>query len=461
MIRVRALSKRYMMYHRPLDRLWDWLGVGSARGRPFWALRDIDFEVTRGTSMGIVGVNGAGKSTLLKILTGTTLPTAGDFSIQGRVASLLELGTGFHPEFTGRQNIQFAARMAGLEDHQLAERFDQIVEFSELGDFIDQPVRTYSSGMALRLGFAVASSVDPDVLLIDEALAVGDLHFQQKCLRRIREFHERGITVLFVSHDPGMVKKFCTEAILLDEGRLVERGRPDRVLDFYTARLAEKHRGGGGRARTIRQTAEAGEAPSAAVPVSPAPTGSNEPPLLEPRGDRTGNFRAVITSVYLLDEEDRLLGAIASSGQWVRLCVRAVALEPIQEATIGIALKDRLGQEIYGTNTCLLEQTIEALEPGRRIEVRFDLPLNLIEGAYSVTAALHSGSAHTVDCYDWVEHALAIHLLPDPAERFTGICRLGARASVEVAPAAEAEQLYARRQRERLDPPPVQTGSAR
>ncbi|MCE5228981.1 ABC transporter ATP-binding protein [bacterium] len=450
MIRARDISKRYMMYSRPLDRLWDWIGADrQPRGKPFWALRGINFEVQRGTSMGIVGVNGAGKSTLLKILTGTTRPTEGAFEVHGRVSSLLELGTGFHPEFTGRQNIEFSGRMAGLTEDQISERFDSIVEFSELGDFIDQPVRTYSSGMALRLGFAIASSVDPDVLMVDEALAVGDLHFQHKCLARIRQFHERGVTVLFVSHDPSLIKKFCNEAILLDAGKLIERGKPDQVLDYYTALLAEKYRGNGSKARIIKPAPSA-VPPSGGTPAtadsnaaSSSPAAADSPPPLNPRGHRTGNFSAVITSVWLADEEGRAIGSLVTCGQWVQLCIRFVALDTIPEATVGIALKDRLGQEIYGTNTYNLDQPIGSIKPGRRAEVRFEMPMNLGEGLYSVTAAVHTGPAHTIDCFDWVEQALEFQVLPDPAEKFTGFCRLGAKASVQMSQAGESEKQQA------------------
>ncbi|MBI1784576.1 ABC transporter ATP-binding protein, partial [Candidatus Sumerlaeota bacterium] len=231
MIQAEGLSKRYMIYGRPIDRLHDWFAPESRRwGKPFWALRDINLTVAEGTSLGVVGVNGAGKSTLLKLLTGTTVPTSGTYSIRGRVSALLELGMGFHPQFTGRENILFNGKMLGLTDAELRERTPAIIEFAEIGDFIDQPLRTYSSGMSLRLAFAIAASVEPDVLIIDEALSVGDLHFQQKCLARIRRFQEAGVTILFVSHDPALIKSFCTEAILLDGGLLIDHGKPGAVL---------------------------------------------------------------------------------------------------------------------------------------------------------------------------------------------------------------------------------------
>ena len=449
MITVDRLSKRFMIYHHPLERLADWvLPVRLARGEPFWALRDLSFEVARGSSMGIVGVNGAGKSTLLKILTGTTQPTGGCFNVQGRIASLLELGTGFHPEFTGLQNIQFNGKMAGLEEDELAERMDSIIEFSELGSFIEQPVRTYSSGMVLRLGFALASSVDPDVLIIDEALSVGDLHFQQKCLHRIRQFHERGTTVLFVSHDPSLIKNFCTEAILLDGGHLIDRGSPDHVLDYYTALLAEKYRPGGRRASIVRP------GQIAAVPGAHEAAGDEvsdwTAPPLAPRGHRTGNFHAVITSAYF-----DALGAAGNAnlhvtGAQAVLRVRWVALEAIESATVGLAIKDRLGQEIYGVNTAYRQAQTGPVAAGQTVQTSFELTLNLGEGLYSLTLAIHSGEAHTEQCYDWVEQALDFQILPNPTERFTGLCRVPTEIESQQETAPAQELAFARSTRQSL-----------
>ncbi|HQH12972.1 MAG TPA: ABC transporter ATP-binding protein, partial [Candidatus Sumerlaeota bacterium] len=199
-----------------MDRILDWVVPGAGkRYRDFWALRQVSFSIPKGRSVGIIGANGAGKSTLLKLISGTAKPTSGEVRVQGKIAALLELGMGFHAEFTGRQNIRMNGKLLGLTDDELDERIPKIIAFSELGDFIDQPLRTYSSGMYVRLGFSVVASVDPDILIVDEALSVGDLHFQQKCIRRIREFHEQGTTLLFVSHDPGAVKLLCEEAILL------------------------------------------------------------------------------------------------------------------------------------------------------------------------------------------------------------------------------------------------------
>lgn len=427
MIRAEQLSKRYTLYNRPLDRLHDWFAPASRRrGRPFWALRDITLDVASGTSLGIVGVNGAGKSTLLKILTGTTVPTEGTFSIEGRVSALLELGMGFHMEFTGRQNIEMNGKLSGLGDAELRAKTPGIIAFSELEAFIDQPLRTYSSGMVMRLAFAVASSVDPSVLIVDEALAVGDLHFQQKCLKRIREFHERGVTVLFVSHDPSLVKSFCDEAILLDSGRLLDRGKPDSVLDHYNALLAEKYRDEGRGARILR--------PEAMV-ESEGTTEAED----KTYGHRAGNFGAVITRVWIESTGTSGNASILTPGTEAVITVRAIAMEPLQQPTIGIQIKDRLGNEVYGTNTRLRGHEIGNIGAGEALEVQFGSPLNLGSGHYTITAAVHQGLDHTEICYDWIEQAETFQILPSPLDVFSGVCRLPMRVEHRVGAATTGE----------------------
>lgn len=446
MIRIDNLSKRYLTYARPTDRLWDWFTPGPPRrGKSFWALRDITLDVPRGSALGIVGVNGAGKSTLLKILTGVTSPTSGTYRVDGRVSALLELGAGFHPEFTGRENILFNGKALGLTEAELRERAPEIIEFSELADFIDQPIRTYSSGMTLRLAFAVASAVRPDTLIIDEALSVGDLHFQQKCLARIREFHERGVTLLFVSHDPGMVKRFCTEAILLDGGQLIDRGRPDDVLDYYNALLAEKHRSSGSRAMIVRPPRESADASSNPAPLM---TEAADKPFAQrppdgSGGHRSGNFQGVITSVRFHSAGGSGDGRLVVTGSPGFIRVTALALDPIEEPTIGILIKDRLGAEVYGTNTGVREIKLGGLKAGEAVEVTFAAPMNLGPGMYSITAALHSGPTHTETCYDWVERAEMFQTLPSPLDSFIGVARLDVKIDSRRRPATEEELVAA------------------
>lgn len=462
MIRVQNLSKRYLTYGRTSDRLWDWFTPGPPkRGKYFWALRDLTLDVPRGSSLGVVGVNGAGKSTLLKILTGVTSPTEGSFLIEGRVSALLELGAGFHPEFTGRENILFNGKMLGLSEDELRRRTPEIIEFSELADFIDQPIRTYSSGMALRLAFAVASAVEPDTLIVDEALSVGDLHFQQKCLTRIRQFHDRGVTVLFVSHDPGVIKRFCNEAILLDAGRLIDRGRPDDVLDHYNALLAEKHRADGSRARIVRpRSSQAATDENAALPTTngappdatdteptadaaaPAPEVERAAPELNLNlgdGHRTGNFQGMITSVRFRADEAAGDGRLVVTGRRGTITVRAVALEPIASPTLGFLIKDRLGAEIYGTNTGVRGIDLGDLAAGEAVELSVRAPMNLGPGVYTLTVALHSGPTHTEVCYDWVERAEVFQVLPSPIDSFIGVARLDVAIETRRERAAPAE----------------------
>jgi lipopolysaccharide transport system ATP-binding protein len=442
MIRTAHLSKRYTLYDRPTDRLRDWISPGRRRRREFWALRDLTIEVARGTSLGVVGVNGAGKSTLLKILTGTTVPTSGHYEIDGRVSALLELGMGFQTDLTGRENVALNGKLAGLSGEELEARTPAIIDFSELGAFIDQPLRTYSSGMLMRLAFSLAASVDPDVLIVDEALSVGDLHFQQKCLRRIREFHERGITVLFVSHDPAMIKTFCDEAILLDAGSAIDRGRPSDVLDHYNALLAEKHREDGPKARIVRPggAKERNVENDAAEESEESKKNAAGDGCAPSFGHRAGNFQAVITRVDFTLDESRGGSEVLTPGARATILVRAVAIESIPAPTVGILIKDRLGNEVFGVNTAMRGVEIGEMEAGGAIEARFRCEMDLGAGAYTITAALHEGVDHTQVCYDWIEAASAFHVIPSPAEPFTGVCRLAPEIRVTAA-AADPEEL--------------------
>ena len=414
-VSVRGLSKRFRVYDTPLDHLKEWI---TPRGMSFhwayWALRDITFDIKRGSSVGIVGANGAGKSTLLKILCGTLSPTYGDVQIAGRITGMLELGAGFHPEFSGRQNVYLNARLLGLSDREIEERMPNILAFAELGDFIDHPLRIYSTGMALRLGFSVAANVDPDILIIDEALAVGDAYFQQKCLRHLRQFRDKGGTLLFVSHDPGAVKLLCSEAYLLHEGALVERGTPDMVLDYYNALIA-------------RRTSD-----DAAFRIERRRASAQQP-----AAQRSGTFAAVITRV------DVKTGGAATRtllpGAPAVIEVEAVALDAIADPTVGIAIRDRLGYEIFGTNTRRLRVAVPSLKPGSRATVSFEFPCNIGPGDYTVTAAIHSGIDHLDACYDWADKYIAFKVLPEADQYHAGVARLPVKAEATVVEAAPTD----------------------
>ena len=408
-IEIKGLSKRFRVYDRPLDRLKEWLTPsGMSFHWAYWALRDVDLTVKKGSSLGIIGVNGAGKSTLLKILCGTLSPTFGSVEIKGRIAGLLELGSGFHPEFTGRQNIYLNARLLGLSDEDIEKKLQSIVEFAELGDFLDHPLRIYSTGMALRLGFSVAANVDPDILIIDEALAVGDAYFQQKCLKYLKDFRAKGGTLIFVSHDPGAVKLLCDSAVLLHKGRIVANDTPENVLNYYNTLL-------------VRDDADK---ESFILERKQQEAKSSLP-------QHSGSFEAIIEKVSLVSDgcETRTLFA----GHKAELKVAVKALNDIEPPTIGFSLRDRLGYEVLGTNTMLLKKETPALKAGEGLEVSFELPPMLGPGEYTVTVAAHPGRDHIEHCYDWTDRMLAFKVALEDESSCVGLLSVPVTAKIEKA----------------------------
>ncbi len=407
MIQLRHVSKRFRLYEGPRQRLMAWLGLPSG-ARDFWALRDISLHVPEGRTVGIIGPNGAGKSTLLKLMTGTLIPTEGEIDVKGRVAALLELGTGFHPEFTGRQNIHINGRLLGLSNEELAAAERDIVAFSELGPFIDQPIRTYSSGMVVRLGFSIAAASRPDVLIVDEALAVGDARFSQKCIRRMKDFRESGCTILFVSHDAHAVTTLCDEAVLLDQGCVVSRGPARDVLEQYGALLASKGEGN--------------------VEMSVHWTGRGDIESEVPR--RSGTFHAMVANVELVDAKDNVTDSV-TSGECCTIRVRVVFLGRVSAPTVGVLIRDHLGTDVFGTNTALLGLELGDFEPGEILDLSLCLPLPLGEGDYSLTVAVHQDETHLQECYDWTDRAAAFRVLPPKDKRGYGRVQLHPEATAQ------------------------------
>jgi len=398
-IEVRGLSKVYKIYPRRLDRLKEWLSLtGKKRHREYWALKDVNLDIPRGCVFGIIGMNGAGKSTLLKILTGTAQKSAGMVNIHGRVAALLVLGTGFHPELTGKENVLINGKLLGLTDDEIRRKLETIREFSELGDFFFEPVRTYSSGMYVRLAFALAASVEPDILIVDEALSVGDAYFQQKCVAKLREFKERGVTILFVSHDLGIVTTLCDQVALLAEGRVVKTGPVQECLELYNALLA-KH-GGYGKEYVI---------------------GSSDHE--KGAGLVSGNNKAKITRVEIHDSNHKRLDAVVA-GQKVRVAVGISFNAAISNPTVGILIRDRLGYDIFGTNTAQLQKATGDYAKGDTVNVFFDCAMNLGPGNYTVSAAVHSSLTHVEDNYQWVDRILTFQVLPRADFGFLGVSML-------------------------------------
>ncbi|WP_175695646.1 ABC transporter ATP-binding protein [Burkholderia ambifaria] len=395
-ITVSNLGKAYKQYPTRWSRLVEWLDPRRKQHHTLhWVLRDVNFTVRAGEALGIIGINGAGKSTLLKMIVGTTQPTVGSVTMTGRVAALLELGMGFHPDFTGRQNVMMAGQLLGYSVDELLALMPEIEAFAEIGEYIDQPVRVYSSGMQVRLAFSVATARRPDVLIVDEALSVGDAYFQHKSFDRIREFRTQGTTLLIVAHDKAAIQAICDHAILLNAGRLEMEGPPEAVMDYYNAMLADRKDHG------IRQeTLENG----AVQTVS-------------------GTGEAVIDSVDLLDESGQPI-EVAGVGQPVALRVKVRCVEAIPELVVGYMIKDRLGQTVFGTNTYHLKQVLVDLDAGQSVELHFEFTANIGVGSYSVAVALHTGDAHVVNNYQWRDRALVFNVVNKKMENFVGVAWL-------------------------------------
>lgn len=392
-IRVINLGKAYKQYPTRWSRLAEWvLPFAGIRHKLQWVLQNINFRVVSGEAVGIIGINGAGKSTLLKMITGTTQSTTGSVEISGRVAALLELGMGFHPDFSGRQNCFMAGQLLGLSVEEIAELMPEIEAFAEIGAYIDQPVRVYSSGMQMRLAFSVATAKRPDVLIVDEALSVGDAYFQHKSFDRIREFRKSGTTLLIVSHDKSAIQSICDRAILLESGRIAREGDPEEVLNFYNALLSDREN------ITIRQEVK----------------DDGKTQIV------SGSGEAGITDIALLDENGGYV-EVVNVGQTMTLRITVDIHDDLPELVLGYMIKDRVGQQIYGTNTHHLKRKLENLTKGERIEYTFIFPANLGIGSYSISVALHTGDTHIVKNFEWRDLALVFHVVNVNRDTFVGL----------------------------------------
>lgn len=404
-IRIEGVGKAYKQYPTRWSRLREWVVPFSGPQHSLkWVLQDIGFHVRSGEAVGVIGINGAGKSTLLKMITGTTEATTGRIEVSGRVAALLELGMGFHPEFTGRQNVYMAGQLLGLTVEELTQLMPEIEAFAEIGDYIDQQVRTYSSGMQMRLAFSVATARRPDVLIVDEALSVGDAYFQHKSADRIREFRKAGTTLLIVSHSRDAIQSICDRAILLDRGRIALEGAPEEVMDFYSAMLAERaldtirqERLACGKVRTISGTSEA-----EVVDIA----------LLNAKGQR----------VELIE-----VGAV------VTLEVRVAIYADIPRLVLGFLIKDRLGQAIYGINTHRIDQALEELAAGEEVIYRYSFEANIGKGNYSIATSLSRFDSHLDTNYEWRDFALIFHVINSRKPDFVGCASLDAVLHIERA----------------------------
>ncbi|MFT7667706.1 MAG: ABC-type polysaccharide/polyol phosphate transport system ATPase subunit [Planctomycetota bacterium] len=396
------LGKAYQMYQKPIHRLWDMILPGKKRYSEFWAVKNVYLDIPHGSTVGIIGQNGAGKSTLLKLLTGISKPTTGSVQVQGRVASLLELGAGFHPEFSGRENIYLNCSILGMPTEEIDERLESIIAFSELGDFIERPVKTYSSGMYVRLGFSVAASVDPDIFIIDEALSVGDEHFKGKCTNRLNDFREQGKTIIFVSHDMGSVKSMCQRVVMMDQGEIVEQGSAEKVADEY---LKRAHARGNERLSTVNR-------------------GTSEYP-------RWGSGEVEIHRVSMIDHKGEE-GHVFHTGRPFKLRMEFTCNEEVKKPVFGIGIYRSDGSYINGSNHHWRDTPIDidVMKPGESGEVLMEFEtLPLLQGQYYITTFLYDHNKAAPTAIDHQEHALTFEVL-DPLNHQHGMLYLPTKWTV-------------------------------
>ncbi|QHG63822.1 ABC transporter ATP-binding protein [Pseudomonas putida] len=389
---VNNVGKAYRSYRSEWQRIARWFYLPVKASSEHWVLKHISFNIEAGEAIGLVGQNGAGKSTLLKMITGTLQPTEGRVLVHGRIAAILELGMGFNAELSGRQNAYHAAGLMGFTTEQIDSVIDDIEDFAEIGEYFDQAVRTYSSGMQMRVAFAVATAFRPEILIIDEALSVGDSYFQHKSFGRIKEFQKAGTTLLIVSHDRGAIQALCNRAILLDGGTVIKDGPPEEVMDYYNAIIAQKE--------------------NATVEVQTLADGTVQ--------TRSGNGKANIDSVALYNAEGLPVEYIAV-GEDVCLSIRVKVNAPLPELVVGYVIKDRLGQDVFGTNTHHLECVRHDLSAGTVLDYRFRFPANLGVGSYSVAIALHTTDSHIADNFEWRDLALLFNVVNMSEKTFVGL----------------------------------------
>lgn len=416
-INISGLSKRFEIYEKPGDRLKQFLMPRLQRhfGRPqkqyfkeFWAVNDLSLQIVKGETFGIVGRNGSGKSTLLQMICGTLTPTVGHLETQGRIAALLELGSGFNPEFTGRENVHMNASVLGLSAEQIDQRFADIAAFADIGDFIEQPVKTYSSGMMLRLAFAVIAHVDADILVIDEALAVGDAYFAQKCMRFLRAFKQKG-TLLFVSHDASAVVNLCDRALWLQSGRMMNQGMAKGVMELYLEGIY----GGTPATATDEAAAPRARQPAAAVAEQIPPVVLTQRTLaMEPASSQGlhqgfGTGMASISDVRLLSASGESLRWV-SGGEKVTLEINVRSVSRLDQPIIGFIVKDRLGQHLFGDNTFeAYASTPLSCPPDNTLRACFEFSMPLLpRGEYSMAVAIADGTQDHHVVHEWVHEAL-------------------------------------------------------
>lgn len=398
-IKVENLSKVYKLYNAPIDRLKESLNpFKKSYHKEFYALNDVSFEIKKGECVGILGKNGAGKSTILKIITGVLTPTSGSVTINGRISALLELGAGFNPEYTGIENIYFQGNIMGFSREEMDNKIQDILDFAEIGDFIDQPVKNYSSGMFARLAFAVAINVDPDILIVDEALSVGDIRFQQKCVRKMRSLMEHGVTIIFVSHDTGAIVNFCTKAIFLNDGKLQMFGDVKSVVDSYVILM--------NYGLNITASESQVDAPNN---NSNYPNGGDWIRVLNK--DYFGTADCDLE--YMLIKNGSLFkGDYFYPGEELTLYFKINSSINVPIPGISFALRDRLGNFIFGANNYMYKKQVAEILPSKSYIAKFKFIIpNIKCQLYTLTFALSNGTQENHEQIRWYDNVCSINLI--------------------------------------------------
>lgn len=389
LLTIESVSKSYKDYGTELRRVASWFFPIPLK-RKTTILKDINLSLKSGDAVGLVGENGAGKSTLLKLIVGTLKPSSGKISINGKVAAILELGMGFNNDLTGRQNAVHSAALMGHNPREIDSVMADVEAFAEVGEYFDQPMRLYSSGMQMRVAFAVATAFRPDLLIIDEALSVGDAYFQHKSFSRIREIQKQGTALLIVSHDKEAILRLCNRAVLLDNGSVLREGKPSVVMDYYNAVITDR---------------------KSEVVVTERPDGYIQ--------TSSGNKKAEIRTTSLL-QQDGIETSTLVTGKKARLKIEISINVDLPELVVGYSIKDRLGQTVFGTNTLHTKDQLVNLTKGQTVYVELAFAVNLGPGNYSVSLALHSAATHIEDNYHWLDCAFIFEVINTDMPYFIG-----------------------------------------
>lgn len=403
---VANIGKAFHRYKSPWHQFGKWVGLSSRPAEAKWVLEDINFSIMPGEAVGLIGRNGAGKSTLLKMVVNVQEPTVGAVHHRGTIAAILELGMGFHNEFTGRENARYAASLLGHDHARIEELMPFIEDFCELGDYFDQPLRTYSSGMQMRLAFSVATASKPDLFIVDEALSVGDAYFQHKSFDRLKQLLREGASLLLVSHDRGAIQSICSRAILIDEGHIKKDGPAHEVLDFYNALI------GGAIEDTIKIEANGAAGGSSTV---------------------SGTLEVVLASITMMNDKSIKTTAF-ETGATARIVVDVDVKENVEKLVLGFMIRDLYGHIVFGTNTHMLDQVLFDVTKGDKYTFEIDLDINLGPGSYSVSTALCDDRTHLGENYEWRDNALVFDVT-NSADSFIGStslpCKITSRKTVK------------------------------